>query len=373
MWFLLLACSSPKEQDTSASTVKCVNEDILGTTIEPFIDGPTTQIHSDLAFDGEHIWTVFNLPNDENTFDVFLASMDCSGNVVTEPTQILNIAGLNQTTPRIAYSNNHILVASQGDNGNSSNNLSIHLYLQEVDGTLIHEVEWVPEIDGQPTGNRWLPTVSGSDNGFWLAAAVANENHFRTAVQRIDIDGTFSGNTHWSGPNSYAVFPSIDGDDEHYVVGWQTSDDSVQWATGTPTESNNDVVTYDNSANVDVLWNDGAPLIFAHRVSPMAALVNDTQLSSLGGTFYTNATQGSTTIFTRYFDNQTGYQNDVYGAFLQNDAILETDILLQSSPSAAPYRPAVTHLGHDQYFILWSQGNHPDFTLAGQFVEAPQP
>lgn len=373
MWLFILACSSPKPQDTATSVPKCVENGMIGSTIEPFIQQPTTQIHADVAFDGEQIWTVFNLPNAENTFDVYLASIDCSGNFVNEPIQILNLPGLNQTTPRIAYSNSRILVASQGDNGDSSNNLSIHLHLQRTDGTQIQEVEWVPEIDGQATGNRWLPSVTGTHNGFWLTAAVANDNHFRTAVQRLSIEGEELGNTHWAGPDSYAVFPSIDGDDDNYVVGWQTSDDAVQWATGTATESNNDTTTYDNAAYVDVVWNNGNPLIFSHRTSPMAALLNNSPLSSLGGTFYTNATQGETTVFVGYFDNQTGYQNDVYGAFLTNESIIETDILLQSNPPAAPYRPAVTHLGNDQYFLLWSQGDNPNFTLAGQFLEAAQP
>ena len=86
--------------------------------------------------------------------------------------------------------------------------LSIHLYVQDVHGNIIEEgVLWEPEI---AQGNRWLPSIVGTGNGFWIAAATSTQSHFRTAVQALELDGSSRGNAHWVGTDSYAVFPNID-------------------------------------------------------------------------------------------------------------------------------------------------------------------
>ena len=70
----------------------------------------------------------YNIPNEAGLFDVYLTALSCDGQTVVEPHQILALEGVNQTTPRITAYQDHILVASQGDDGTGTDNLSIHKY-----------------------------------------------------------------------------------------------------------------------------------------------------------------------------------------------------------------------------------------------------
>ena len=369
MLFFLLACTTTKVTDTAVMPTTCVDQTNLVSTFELFPTLPTTQIHADSAFDGEWIWTVFNLPNEDGKFDVYLGAHDCAGTIVVEPEQILPISGMNQTTPRIAISGKNILVASQGDNGSSANNLSIHLHLQSRDGTIITEREWTPIIEQEETGNRWLPSIAGYDDGFWLAGAVANTQHFRTAVQQLDNEGNDVGQPFWAGPNEYAVFPNIDGDATGFVVGWDTGNDSIMWTTGTG-EYQNEPVEQLNAASAKVLWHgsETSPDIFANKRAPLTVQWNDSAISQYGNTHYPNAAKGETSTLMTHFRIQSGYSNDIFMAALQENDVWFQDELIQSDPAVAPYRPAITHIEGNTYFVAWSQGANPDFLLAGQFI-----
>ena len=368
----ILGCST-KDSDSgnTQTTNSCIDSDTPLGSFTLFPDLPATQIHADIAFDGSSIWTVFNLPNENGEFDVYLGSVDCRGNTVVPPKQVVNIPGLNQTTPRIAISGSNILVAAQGDNGESGNNLSIHLYVQNTDGEIITEREWTPTIDGVQIGNKWLPSISGDEDGFWLAAAAANDTHFQTAVQRLDKAGADIGAPFWVGPDSYGVFPNIDGTPNEFVVAWDSGEDSVQWTRGTRQDGETtDHVEYDNASSARILWNNGDPRLFANKRSPLTVTMNDAQFSLLGNSHFPNAAQGENTTMVGYYKIQSGYANDVYSAILSNGEAVEVDTVIQTSPSAAPYRPAITNLGGDGYLLVWSEGDNPNFILAGQFIDA---
>ena len=367
----LLACST-KDSDsgnTSTTSGSCIASNTPLDTFTLFPDLPTTQIHADIAFDGSLIWMVFNLPNDDGEFDVYLGAIDCFGNTAAVPKQVVNLPGVNQTTPRIAIAGNNILVATQGDNGVSGNNLAIHLYVQNTDGDVITEREWTPVIDGVEIGNKWLPSISGDDEGFWLAAAAANDTHFQTAVQRLDLEGSDVGTPFWVGPDSYGVFPNIDGTPDEFVVAWDSGEDSVQWTQGTLEGETTEYTEYDNASSARILWNNGEPRLFANKRSPLTVTMNDAQFSLLGNSHFPNAAQGENTTLVGYYKIQSGYANDVYISTLINGEVSEVDTVIQTSPSAAPYRPAVTNLGGDGYLLVWSQGDNPDFMLTGQFIE----
>ena len=367
----LLGCNA-KDIDTSQTslnTKSCFTDNTPMNAFELFPNQPTTQIHSDIAFDGQWIWIVFNLPNDDADFDVFLGAIDCNGNVVVEPKQILAIAGLNQTTPRIAISNDHILIAAQSDNGSSANNLSIHLHVQNRDGEQITEREWTPTIDDVEIGNRWLPSISGDEEGFWMTAAAANETHFQTALQRLNRNGENVGAPFWIGPDTYAVFPTIDGNETNFVAAWESGEESVQWITGSLDGMNEEYSEQANSSYPRVLWNDGSPNLFANRRTPLAVTMNDEQLSLMGNSHFPNAATGTSTTLIGYFKIQSGNANDVYISSLRDGAIDIQDSKLESTPPAAPYRPAVTNVGGDTYMLVWSGGEYPNFVLRGQFID----
>jgi hypothetical protein len=369
MWnlFVLLGCTQEKQDTGTEQQSQCTSEQVPQESFQLLPDVPLTQIHADVISDGTKIWMTYNLPNEENQFDVYLVSFGCDGSIQNSPKQIMNVPGLNQTTPRISFSQNRILVASQGDNSSAGNNLSIHLYIQDIQGNVIEEdLVWDPEI---AAGNRWLPSIVGVENGFWIAAATANDSYFRTAVQALDIDGHPMGEAHWVGPDSYAVFPNIAAKDDNYIVGWESSDDSVQYVKGNMDGSfEEELQTLENQAGVKVLWNDDFDSVLTHQISPLRLLWNGEPLSDLSSTFYPNAAQGLETTLFSYFQLQSGYQNNLYYGFFGDNGQIGVDNLIASEPTVAPYRPAVTHVANDIFFVAWSQGENPDFELWGRFV-----
>ena len=327
------------------------------------IDVSLTQIHADVASYDDTIWMVYNIPNEDNQFDVYLTSFSCEGERIQAPTHILAIDGENQTTPRVAVTNNRVLVASQGDNGGNPN-LSIHLHVQQFDGTMVSEVKWAPNLS---TGNMWLPSVVGTETGFWIAAAVANESHFQTAIQALDFDGQPRAEAEWVGPEEYAVFPNIDARSDQYIVGWETGEDSVQYTAGSLGSEVESIETIQNQAGVKVLFDSNQ--VFAHQKSPLLLMHNGSPVSESSNTFYANAASGiEHTLFT-YFRLQSGYENDILYGRISEDGSITKDILISSDPPVAPYRPAVTHIRDDVYFVAWSQGTNPDFEIWGQFIQ----
>ena len=88
---------------------------------------------------------------------------------------------------------------------------------------------WEPDI---ATGNKWLPSIVGVSDGFWMAAATANDTYFQTTGQLFDVDGNSKNQAHWVVLDSYAVFPNIDAKDDRYIVGWEGSEDVVQYTRG---------------------------------------------------------------------------------------------------------------------------------------------
>ena len=369
IYALLLGCTANKE-DTGTSPQKCTLADVPSDAFQLLPNAPLTQIHADVISDGFKIWMTYNLPNEDGKFDVFLVSLGCDGSIQVGPKQIMNISGLNQTTPRIAISQDRILVTSQGDSSSSSNNLSIHLYIQDTQGNVIAEgLEFEPDIT---TGNKWLPSIVGVSDGFWMAAATANGTYFQTAVQAFDLDGNPKNEAHWVGPNSYAVFPNIDAKDDQYIVAWEGSGDVVQYVRGDLEGPLEEVQTLENQAGPKILWDDNIDSIFTHQLNPLQLLWNDQNLSGLSNTFFPNAARGVESILFSYFRLQSGYKNDLYYGFLGEDGQIVMDSLIVSDPPVAPYRPAVTHVANDLYFVAWSQGENPDFELWGKFISTLQ-
>ena len=77
--FFWMACTSSKED--SAATVRLVWKISCRQNHLLLPDVPTTQIHADVVSDGNAIWMVYNLPNADNQFDVYLVSLGCDGTI----------------------------------------------------------------------------------------------------------------------------------------------------------------------------------------------------------------------------------------------------------------------------------------------------
>ena len=195
--------------------------------------------------------------------------------------------------------------------------------------------------------------VTGTDTGFWIAAAASNGPHFRTLVQALDQSGQPISPPHWVGDDSYAVYPNIDVQNEQYVVGWDDQE-NVYWTTGTADGQNSDVQSQENAAFARVLWDDSNVRVFSSQISPPEILLDGEAISDLERTHFPNAAIGENSILYAHYRIQEGFQNDLLYGQIQNDSIISFDQLLVSNPAAAPYRPAITHLINDSYFV-WSQ------------------
>ena len=363
--YAIFGCTSQSTEPLTNDV--CTWDDFPTQSYALLPDEPITQIHSDIAFDGEKIWMVYNLPNAQNKFDVYLTALGCDGAVVWGPEHILDLEGVNQTTPRIAVSGDRVLVAAQGDNSASGNNLSIQLHLQDTDGNLLSERAWAPILDEGEIGNHWLPSIVGYQDGFWIAAAAANESYFRTLVQALDMDGEPIANAHWVGPESYAVYPNIDSKEDQYAVAWDDQE-NVYWTTGDLSGDSGMVEVQENASFARILWDGDEPQLFTSQRSPSSVLLNGESVSNLSDTHFPNAAVGETSMLYTHFQIQSGFQNDLLYGYVSNGVVEASDQVLTTDPPAAPYRPSVTHLSGDSYFVVWSQGNNPDFTLWGSRI-----
>lgn len=364
IWFLL-GCLGTTEKQTCT---------IDGFPLDSFLllpDQERIQIHADVASDGFRTWVVYNLPNDENQFETHMIGLDCSGDTFWGPKRIME-SSANQTTPRIAVSGERILVATHEDSGEAPYNLSIRLQLLNQEGELLESRIWDEVIGTVTEGNRWLPSVVGTEEGFWLAAAAARGDHFQTAVQALDMDGRGRGAAHWVGPDAYAVFPNIDARGDRYAVAWETGEDGVQWAEGDVNGTNGEIGTIDNSGAPRILLGDepgvDEPSIFAHQLSPTIVQLNGENLSQDNYTHTPNAARGEETTLFAHYRIQSGTANDLVYGTIADQGTMILDQLFSSDPPAAPYRPALTHVVDDTYFVVWSEGNNPDFRIRGQFV-----
>ncbi|MEC7984257.1 MAG: hypothetical protein VX278_03780, partial [Myxococcota bacterium] len=169
--------------------------------------------------------------------------------------------------------------------------------------------------------------------------------------------------------DAYAVFPNIDVQNGRYLVGWENGDDAVQYMQGDSNGTQGEVSTIENNGYARVLWEpDGEAHVYSHQRSPLELQRDGRSISGLGNTLFANAARGDGTVLFAYYRLQSGYKNDVYYGSIDVDGEQTADILLASDPPAAPYRPAVTHVFDNMYFVAWSQGENPDFALWGQFV-----
>ncbi len=121
-----LACqkseADPETSDTATtdSGFECPS-DTLSTA--PFLldaDAPIPQIHPDVAFDGQAIWLVYNVPaSADSTFDVRAQLRDPFGASIVAPFDVNTRTGANETYPRVAH-NTHTLIVWQSDDSSST-------------------------------------------------------------------------------------------------------------------------------------------------------------------------------------------------------------------------------------------------------------
>ena len=68
--YALLFWHTGNKEDTGTSSQKCTTQDVPSNAFQLSPDAPLLKFITDVS-DGSKIWMTYNLPNEENKFDVF--------------------------------------------------------------------------------------------------------------------------------------------------------------------------------------------------------------------------------------------------------------------------------------------------------------
>ncbi|MEO1271894.1 MAG: hypothetical protein AAFX99_27685, partial [Myxococcota bacterium] len=188
-------------QDTSPEP-ECLDLVQTDLTRTPIPETLATQIHADVAFDGQGVWMVFNVVDaNSRLFHVYATRLACDGTTLVEPMRIDEPPDLNKTDPAVAISDQRVLFAWMTDSSccdDNPNNLDIHYRLYDLQGMPLHNdrtLESTRMGNAEP-GNAWLPIPVGLPGGpFALVGSWAHQdtNRFQIFAQRLDRDGELVG------------------------------------------------------------------------------------------------------------------------------------------------------------------------------------
>lgn len=392
------------QTDQAADTAgpnACVQQLAHREPFQLFAEGGDTQIHVDVEFDGEAVWAAFNGPAEgSSSFAVYVTRIGCDGSVLVAPTLISNAEAGNQVDPELVVSGDRVLVAWQADSGIFPNNMDIVYRVFSVDGSDLTDVygKVEPTVAGvaQP-GSVWMPrAVAAQEGAFWMVASLAMESFqgFQMIVQPIGPTGLLTGPARHAKPEASfsQVYPAIGrGPDGSLLLVW--SSESVEADTevlygwlpdGEPTMPAvypvrqgpayaGDLFTDPDGNGFLVYTADvgSESDVFVRPLDPQSAAVRS--FGAQGAIDHTGVLQwapgGGAVVWYR---NVAGLKNNLMGqTFEYADGLFSVN---QSSKQinvnyAAPYAPAVTHLGDRFYFFAWSEGDNPKYRVWGTFEE----
>lgn len=184
------------DADVPTAPFGCDPTQVRTSNFEPFADAPKTQIHPATAFDGQGIWFAFNLPalDGSANFAPWAARVACNGDVLIAPFQVATGAG-NAVDPAIAIQDDTVAIVWQEDiPENAPDNMDVWIRTFGIDGTprTADAVLLTPTAQGNPVpGTLWLPSVAAVDDGFLIAATLADGELelFQTLLVRVDTYG----------------------------------------------------------------------------------------------------------------------------------------------------------------------------------------
>lgn len=342
------------------------------------LEGETTQIHPDVAWDGEAVWVTWNVANDASDFAVRVGRLGCEGQWLVEPFDVSPDAPGNRIDPAIAVRDGRVLVVWQNDDGAGENNLSIEYRTFGVDGADpgpdAAPLELV--VDGETVvANAWMADVTATSDGFMLAGAWADPttSTFQVFTQAFDADAAPFGELRRLVPdaNETQVEPAIAvTDGGEITVAWaeQFRDDGDRVRIARWIPANDDGVT------VEVI--DGG--VAADATGGTAGLV---AASTVDGITYvrpnggeTQALQGPPGVaispvlaargdatFIGWLQPIRGFTNDAFGGWLDGASV---DASALSADPVAAYPLTATPVGERSVLIAWAAGDtSPLFTM----------
>ncbi len=379
----------------------CSTDILLDTEIELDPEGPDTQIHASVSFDGESIWAVYNLPDEHSLFDVWGTRLNCDGEHSMEPKRLNVINEYNEVDPEVTCANGRAYVVWGADNGSGVNNMDIYYRTFELDGTSIMAEELSLETtrDGTPIhGNLMFPTVSpGVNDSFWIAGVrgLDETGTFHFFLQQALYDGELLGEAlePATEPGVTHAYPSLaSSPDDHVYMAWNRSEESganeiyhTIFPSGASDPEEPVLAIEGREAQLSAYWAgeiDGVERsVLAVSGTSGDILLTDGMVLDPSESFVLVGddweTDHSPSIaggggggVVAFYRNISGLRNEVYiqpFTFSEENMVIGQERMISEGP-AAPYGTALTYLGDGFYFLAWSQGISPDFRIVGMFL-----
>lgn len=377
----------------------CKTEMTLDNVIDVAADASDTQIHVALAFDGRGVWLVYNLPDGNAGFDVYMTRLGCDGQVLT-PAFRVNTSDANDTDPDIAIGDDAIYVVWAPDNGSSSNNMDVFYRVFNHDGSprMASDRALETSYNGNPVeGNVMFPSLTALPAGGFAIAAqrgIPAAAGFQAFVQRLDDDGNLIGPAidGYVEDGRYDNFSSMaaraNGDIYLTYVRGEIDQDSEVVQVKIPANasvpepqpphviarSNGDMSSFyavspdDDRIYLAYDYNSNITLMDGADMSGGASFI---ELGSGGGLDYSpRIVAGIDGGSVFWYRNISGFRNQFMGQSFHYDGSSFT----LGTPRAVcnaevpPYAPAAAHVDDDIYVIAWSEGVSPAFRIKMAFV-----
>lgn len=397
--FLLLACDDDGAVAPDATPQRaCATDLVTDVTFDLDPDGGPTQIHADVAFDGEAVWLVYNLPDAGGGFDVFARRIHCDGTPAGDRIAVTTSAGRNDVDPAVSIAAGRAHVVWQADNNTGTNNLDIVYRSFEVDGAALMAAEADLETsrNGTPVpGNAFYPDVAAlPDGGMVIAGArgLDETGTFQAFVQRVDADGVLAGEaldgqiengvTHvlaaaaaTADGTTHVAWVRAPTADEEYVVHTALPAGAAALEPSTPIQAvptqagAPSFAALGERAYLAVASDSAIVLIDGSDLDGSASSLSFDDGARLDHTPTVAAGPGGGAI--AWYKNISGIRNDMFVQAFRFDGAtftIDWDVQVPGGPMA-PYAPAITHVKDNVYFVAWSEGTSPDFTLKGRFMQ----
>jgi len=409
------------EGPDGGTSVRCrVPEELLERTFELLPDAPDTQIHATLAVAGDRIWLAYNLPEADGTggFDVWLAALDCAGQLAVAPRLAHTGDPGNDVDPALAVGRDSLLVAWSSDAGGDPN-LLLYTRAFSRHGDPLGDAERLltPGYDGAPLlGNALAPRLAALADGSFLLAAlwgVPAAARFQMLVQRLDAAGQPPEAT--PGAPAEAILarlePGVDQDGPAVAV-LPDGTAHLAWARSTTTEGPQVVHT---RLAADARSTDPAPvtalpstasstpsltvapdmieepyvyLAFQREGAEQDILLQDASLLMPEAPYKAFGLRGKADVapavaaapgggLLAWYRIRSGFRSDLLVRGFAYDGYTFTatgpERVLnpaeeEDEHAAAPYGIALAHLGEGVYLVIWSEGTSPRFRLRARFV-----
>lgn len=381
--------SPPDAATPDAGPVACADA-LAERTVAIDPEGPDTQIHPVVRWDGEALWVVYVRPEPGGgDFDVWATRLGCDGAPRVAPFLVQESPEGNDIDPELVVSGDRVLVAWQTDDGTGgTDNLQIRYRVLDRDGAPVSGDRVLRTVRaGEPvTDNHMMPKLAVAPDGGFLVAGIraSDVGRFAVFVQPLDRDGALVGEALEPGPEAMITqsAPSIAvaADGAIWLAYDRAPDEGATevwlWeTTGAPALALEGLT---GASGADLVAIDGGVYLAFAGETPAG---NDLRLLQVGGAEaalvgvprrtetaprWAPAPDGR--LGLAYFRQVRGFTMELLVAPVTAGDPPEAGEEQLVHDAAPAYQPALTHVEGDYWFASWAEGASPAFRLRGAFL-----